>query len=91
MTTTDFRTPTNYTQIESARSDDAVLLETLNHFITLWYMAHPACRDEIKRYKAACRELDALAGIDDEAATVLAIVNAKDEFRSLYGHEWQGN
>src|SRR5512140_3774898 len=61
-------TAAQYATLEANRTDDAVELETVNHELTLWFMAHPGCRDEIDEYKQAQDELDIIAGLDDELA-----------------------
>jgi hypothetical protein len=77
--------------LEMTRSASAIELETVNHYLTLWFCQHSECQDEVSEYKAAQRYLDAVAGSDDDAATYLQLTLAKDYFRSLYGREWKGN
>ena len=88
MTTTDFRTPTKYTQIESARSDDAITLETINTYLTLFYMTHKSLSHEIQEYNVAIDYIRTICAGDEEAETALLVTLAADYYRSCFGHQW---
>lgn len=79
---------TKYTAIEENRSQVSCDIEAINHMITLWFMQHKGCTDEIKQYNTALDQLYTIAGEDDLAASYLQCQLAKDWFRSLYGHDW---
>ena len=74
--------------IEADRTPDAILLETINHHLTIWFCSHRGCQDEIREYKVAQQYLETVAGDDEQAAAHLLITLAKDYFRALYGHDW---
>lgn len=77
-----------YQTLEANRSPDAILLETINHALTMWFCAHVGCQDEIAEYKTAQKYLEAVAGNDEYADTYLKLTLARDWYRALYGHEW---
>jgi hypothetical protein len=75
--------------LEATRSQSAIELESVNHYLTLWFCAHKECADEVREYKTAQRYLEAVAGSDDDVATHLLLTLAKDTYRMCYGHRWE--
>ena len=80
---------TNYTQIEADRSDDAVLLETINTYLTLFYMTHKSLAHEISEYNTAIDYIRTICAGDEQAETALLVTLAKDFYRSSFGHKWE--
>ena len=80
---------TYYAALEATRTPEAVEIETINHYLTLYYCANPKLQDEVREYEAAQRKLEIMAGDDDLAATYLLLTLAKDTYRMVFGHGWE--
>lgn len=80
--------PSNGQLIDQSRSDISRNIEAINHMLTVWFMQHKGCENEIEQYHTALDQLYVIAGNDDEAASYLQYALARDWFRSLYGHDW---
>jgi hypothetical protein len=76
--------------IDQSRSEIAIQIEAISHMLTVWFMSHKGCSDEIEQYNAAIDHMHDLAGDDSEVASYLHYTLARDWFRSLYGHNWEG-
>ena len=81
--------PPKYQAIEDARSDDAILLESINHELTVWFCSRKGFGNEIDEYNTAIDYIRTITDGDEVAETVLLVQLAKDFFRSLYGRNWE--
>ena len=87
------RTHAYYEALEANRTPEAVELETVTHYVTLWFMAHPDCSDEIDQYQKSQDAMRKLAGETDcehdDTETYLLLTDAKQWYVSLYAHRWE--
>lgn len=81
--------PANWQALEADRSADAIELESVNHYLTLFYCSHPQLQNEIREYKTAQSYLETIAGDNDADATHLLLTLAKDQYRLVFGHSWE--
>ncbi len=81
-------TPEFYQSLNN-RSDASIELESINHYLCLFFMSHPGLQQEIEEYHVAQDYLETIAGNDLEVDTHLKLTLAADYYRSCFGHTWQ--
>ena len=74
--------------LDSTRSAGSIELESVNHYLTLWFTDHPECHHEVREFKVAVRYIETISGDDLELDTYLKLTLSKDWYKSLYGHDW---
>jgi len=82
------KTQEYYQALEANRTPEAVELETVCHYLTLWFIVHPDCSDEIDEFNKSQNAMRTLAGGDDATETYLLLTDAKQWYQSLYAHSW---
>lgn len=80
-------TPEFYQDLND-RTDAAIELESVNHYLGLFFCSHPGLQEEVREYKVAQAYLEKVAGDDLEVDTHLKLTLAKDTYRMVYGHSW---